>query len=56
MSTQDDIEFKQLVDDHYQNLYRFALSLAKNPDDASDLTQQTFVIWAKKGGVAQWSL
>ncbi len=42
-------EFEDLVNQYYQALYRFALSLAKNPDHASDLVQQTFVIWAKKG-------
>jgi len=42
-------EFKELVDAHYQPLYRFAYSLAKNPDGASDLVQQTFCIWAQKG-------
>lgn len=42
-------EFQELVDLHYQPLYRFAYSLAKNPDRAADLVQQTFCIWAKKG-------
>ena len=42
-------EFEQLVDNHYQPLYRFAYSLAKNPDGAADLVQQTFCIWAQKG-------
>ncbi len=42
-------EFEQLIDAHYQALYRFAMSLAKNPDTASDLVQQTFCIWAQKG-------
>ncbi len=44
-------DFTQLVRDHYQPLYRFALSLAKNEADASDLVQQTFLIWARKGGM-----
>jgi RNA polymerase sigma-70 factor (ECF subfamily) len=42
-------EFEELVDAHYQALYRFGLSLAKNPDRAADLVQQTFCIWAGKG-------
>lgn len=42
--------FRQLVDAYYAPLYRFALSLAKSSSDASDLTQQTFFIWARKGG------
>lgn len=42
-------EFEELVDAHYQPLYRFAYSLAKSADAASDLVQQTFCIWAEKG-------
>jgi RNA polymerase sigma-70 factor (ECF subfamily) len=45
---QDEV-FAQLVDSHYAGLYRYALSLAKSSSDASDLTQQTFFVWAKKG-------
>ena len=41
-------EFQQLVDEHYEALYRFAYSLAKSPDRAADLVQQTFCIWAQK--------
>jgi RNA polymerase sigma factor (sigma-70 family) len=42
-------EFEDLVEQYYQALYRFGFSLAKNPDRAADLVQQTFVIWAQKG-------
>ncbi|MFK7909116.1 MAG: RNA polymerase sigma factor [Akkermansiaceae bacterium] len=42
-------EFEELVDTHYKPLYRFAYSMAKNPDAAADLVQQTFCIWAEKG-------
>jgi RNA polymerase sigma factor (sigma-70 family) len=41
--------FQHLVQSHYQDLYRYAFSLVKNPDDASDLVQATFTIWAQKG-------
>jgi RNA polymerase sigma-70 factor (ECF subfamily) len=41
--------FQQLVDTHHAALYRFAYSLAKSEAAASDLTQQTFYIWATKG-------
>jgi RNA polymerase sigma factor (sigma-70 family) len=46
-------DFQQLVDDHYTALYRFALSLCRNQDTACDLVQQTFCIWAQKGGQLQ---
>ena len=42
-------EFQELVDAHYQPLYRFGYSMAKDPDKAADLVQQTFCIWAEKG-------
>jgi RNA polymerase sigma factor (sigma-70 family) len=42
-------EFEQLVDAHYQALFRFAMSLARDSDSASDLVQETFCIWAAKG-------
>jgi RNA polymerase sigma-70 factor (ECF subfamily) len=44
-----DISFEELVASYYQPLYRFAYSLSKSPDDAADLVQQTFLIWADKG-------
>jgi len=43
------IDFQHLVNTYYQPLYRFAYSMSKNGDEASDLTQQTFYIWANKG-------
>jgi RNA polymerase sigma-70 factor (ECF subfamily) len=43
------VEFNQLVSDHYQPLYRFAMSLTRAESDALDLTQHTYYIWAKKG-------
>jgi RNA polymerase sigma-70 factor (ECF subfamily) len=42
-------EFQQLVDRYYEPLYRFGYSLAGNRDDACDLAQQTFFIWARQG-------
>ena len=49
MTTKKEEIFTQLVEAHYTALYRFALSLAKSPADASDLAQQTFLIWATSG-------
>ncbi len=43
------VRFQEVIDAYYQNLYRFALSLCKTPDSAWDLTQETFLIWARKG-------
>jgi RNA polymerase sigma factor (sigma-70 family) len=42
-------EFEQVVTECYEALYRFAFSLAGTEADASDLTQQTFYVWAAKG-------
>ena len=41
--------FEKLVELHYEGLYRFAFSLCRDASDAADLTQQTFLIWARKG-------
>ena len=45
----DSDEFEQIVGQHYEPLYRFALSLTHAEAGACDLTQQTFYIWATKG-------
>ena len=47
MSSQ--LDFESLVQDYYRDLYHFAFSLARNPAEASDLVQETFHIWARKG-------
>lgn len=44
------LDFEALVREYYEALYRFAYSLAREEADASDLVQQTFLIFAQKGG------
>jgi RNA polymerase sigma factor (sigma-70 family) len=43
------LDLEALVDAYYRPLYRFAMSLTRAEADASDMTQQTFAIWAAKG-------
>lgn len=45
----DPADFERLVNTWYDPLYRFALSLARNPEDALDLTQSAFARYAEKG-------
>jgi len=45
----DGLDFEGLVSRYYGPLYQFAYSLTGSEADASDLTQQTFYIWATKG-------
>ena len=42
-------EFENLVDAHYGALFRFAMSLTRRENEARDLTQQSFLMWARKG-------
>ena len=42
-------QFETLVCDHYEPLFRFAMSLTGTEPDAWDLTQHTFYVWASKG-------
>ncbi len=46
-------EFSELVDAHYQALFRFGMSLTRNVEQASDLVQETFCIWAAKNSQLQ---
>ncbi|MBL4575341.1 MAG: RNA polymerase sigma factor [Opitutaceae bacterium] len=41
--------FQEVIDSNYEKLYRYAWSLSGSSDEAGDLTQETFLIWAKKG-------
>lgn len=41
------IDLQAIVSEHYAALYRFGLALAKNENEAADLTQETFLILAK---------
>lgn len=42
-------QFEAIVCEHYEPLFRFAMSLTRLESDAWDLTQQTFYAWATKG-------
>jgi RNA polymerase sigma-70 factor (ECF subfamily) len=41
--------FEDIVARYYEPLYKFAFSLTRAEQDACDLTQQTFYVWATKG-------
>ncbi|MFQ3670995.1 MAG: RNA polymerase sigma factor [Verrucomicrobiia bacterium] len=49
MKSMDEAFFQGVVDRYYADLYRFAMSLIRNPNDACDLVQQTYSIFAEKG-------
>jgi RNA polymerase sigma-70 factor (ECF subfamily) len=42
--------FAQLIDDHYDVMYRFALKYCGNPSDAEDVTQQACIKLARALG------
>lgn len=39
----DELNYEQIVALYHEDLYRFAFSLGGNPDDAAELTQETYV-------------
>jgi RNA polymerase sigma-70 factor (ECF subfamily) len=41
--------FVQIVEAHYQSLYRFAMSMCRRDAMAQDMVQQIFLQWAKSG-------
>jgi RNA polymerase sigma factor (sigma-70 family) len=45
----DELDFESLVSRYYSSLYQFAFSLTRTDTEASDLTQETFYVWATKG-------
>ena len=49
----DDATFEEVVNGHYESLYRFAFSLAAREEEAKDLTQETFAQLARKAGQIQ---
>jgi RNA polymerase sigma-70 factor, ECF subfamily len=49
MNSNSTQHFQAIVSEHYQPLFRFALSLTRAEPDALDLTQHTFYVWATKG-------
>jgi RNA polymerase sigma-70 factor, ECF subfamily len=44
-----DLQFEKLVEAYYSPLFRFAYSLTHEENNACDLVQETFVVWAEKG-------
>jgi RNA polymerase sigma-70 factor (ECF subfamily) len=46
----DDLDYEQVVALHHESLYRFAFSLAGNPDAAAELTQEGYVRLLTRGG------
>jgi RNA polymerase sigma factor (sigma-70 family) len=44
------MDYEQIVASFYEGLYRFGFSLARNRDDACELTQETFARLLAEGG------
>ena len=48
MAARDPVDLDQAVRMHYKKVYHFALHLARQPDDAADLTQYAYEQLARK--------
>lgn len=46
----DELDYEEIVALYHEDLYRFAFSLARNADDASELTQEAYCRLLSKGG------
>ena len=46
----DEMDYEQAVALYHEDLHRFALSLTRNPDDARDLTQESYCRLLTKSG------
>lgn len=46
----DDVDYEKAVALYHEDLHRFALSLTRNPDDARDLTQESYCRLLSKSG------
>jgi len=49
-NTLDRVEFRALFNEHRDPVYRFLYRLTRDPHEAEDLTQETFVTFWKKQG------
>ena len=46
----DELDYEQAVALYHEDLHRFAFSLTRNPDDARDLTQESYCRFLTKSG------
>lgn len=46
----DELDYEQAVALYHEDLHRFAISLTRNPDDARDLTQESYCRFLTKSG------
>ena len=46
--TEKEKNAEQIISDYYHDIYKFCCSRCRNPDDAQDLTQETFTMMIEK--------